>query len=1123
MKHRHSIVHYILFILTLAFAVCSGLLLPRVNVNSDMTKYLPDDSPMRQGLQIVSEDFAGDMVSSADVHVMEHAPYDSLLFVQLQDLEPVQTVFYRVSKDSTYTIYDLVVAKSLDQKTFGQKIIAQYPDREIVVETSQDGATPPVRALFIAGAIIVLILLIMTESWLDPIICLLVTGIAVVINMGTNAFLPTVSITTNYIVAILQLVLSLDYCIIFMNRWRQERKTAGTEVLAVNRAMRKAWKPILSSALTTIVGLLMLGFMRLKIGMDLGFVLAKGVVCSLICTLTVLPTVLLLLHNAIIATRKPAPSIPTDGIGRFATNHKVSMAIFGLVMAVGSFCLAQKTEISFSTQGESQIEQVFPKTNPILLVYPTAEEAKILVVADSLNQEYQIQDNQWIIFSYPTILLPQLTANELFRYVKDIASMVPNMSASPNESSYEVIDNAMYNPEMMQMLYYMHSRQADSLQVSFMDLLNFVRFGLMKDPQFANLIDDDMRSQINILNEVLEAALAKEDEVVSITKTPIPLVEAPITPAQPIDPAEVLAHATPKVVEQPVSEPVKEEKKRRRDRDKDLTPAVQPAVNDTPRTVTRTITIIEPADTEHIPVIGFTALINRRYKTAETQYLVNILDTFTMKREMSSAEMGALIGSSKSQTKMVYSMSSSGKTMTPYGYVHFLTDDLFYRPSLQSFVKDSEKAQLNARKNLMDLALTDATISPEQLSDLLALCQIDLTPMDIRTIWSSTSKIYTQEITELIDADGNVESVTSDNNITPVEETQVIPVAAQPTIKPMLSQPRRHRKTKAERQAELFDKLIHSSDTYTADQMVGIFNKLGQKIDSSQVHLLYVAYGSSQGYGDTLTMSPAEVLAYVSDTVVKNEGIAPFLDSAVVMYIDSVSSILLEGLGQIRHDDYSLMAILTDLPEESFETYHFVQRMEELSAELFTAPAYLVGESVMYDEMKEGFDHELHLVTILTILAIFLIVALTFKSIVVPTVLIVTVMTAVYTYATFAGLTQGHMLYLAYLVTQSILMGATIDYGILYTNYYKELRRTLDKYEAAQGAYRGSIRTILTSGSIMVAGPGAMAIFVDDITISAIVSGISIGALISILLILFVLPAVLVAFDRLVVDKKQSV
>lgn len=1123
MKYRHAIVHVILFAVTLAFAIVCFLLIPQVNVNSDMTKYLPDNSPMRKGVDIVNAEFATNMVSSADVHVMEHARFDSTLYAQLNNLEHVQSIAYRISRDSAYTVYDLVVAKSVDQKALGQKIVAQYPEKELLVETSQDGATPPLSALLIAGIIILLILLIMTESWLDPLICLVVTGIAVVINIGTNAWLPSVSITTNYIVAILQLVLSLDYSIILMNRWRQERETAGTEVLAVNRALRKAWKPILSSALTTIVGLLMLGFMRLKIGLDLGFVLAKGVVCSLVCTITILPTLILLCYRAILATRKSAPLIPTDGIGRFATNHKVSMAIFAIVMALGSYYLAQKTEISFSTKGESQIEKIFPATNPIVLVYPTAEEQKVLLFADTLDEEFHVYDNQWVIFSYPTILLPQLTATELYNYIKYTANLVPNMSAAPNESSFEVMENKMYDPQMMQMLYYMHSGQADTLHIGFMELINFIRFGLINDPKFVDLIDDDIRAQIELLNEAIEAVLTQDNEIVRPDTTPIPRVEIPLAAAQPIDAAHALATATPKVVERPVTEEPTEEKQKRRNKEQIPVPTPpQPMQQDTPKTITRTITVIEKVDTEHIPVIGFTALLNKTFKTPETQYLVNILDTAVLERELPAEEMGKLIGSSKSQTKMIYSMSSSGKSMTPIGYVHFLTDDLFKRPALQSFVKPAEKAQLTARKDLMDVALQRGTLTPEQLSEKLALCQIDLTPLDIRTLWASTAKVYTREITETIEPDAATASqpvvVETDEPVQVIEVEK--PVVA---YKPIVSKPKQRRKTQEEQRLELFETLIHSQKSYSAAEMLKILNKLEQNIDSSQVQLLYVAYGSSQGYGDSLTMSPAEVLTYVSDTVLKNEGIAPFLDSTVVHYIDSVSQILQDGLKQIRHEQYSIMAILTNLPDESPETYRFVQRMEELSAEIFSEPAYLVGESVMYDEMKEGFDKELHLVTILTILAIFLIVAITFKSLVVPIILVLTVMTAVYTYATFAGLVHGHMLYLAYLVTQSILMGATIDYGILYANYYKELRRMYDKYEAAREAYKGSIRTILTSGSIMVAGPGAMAFLVDDVTISAIVSGISIGAFISILLILFALPAILVAFDRFVVDNKKSV
>jgi predicted RND superfamily exporter protein len=183
---------------------------------------------------------------------------------------------------------------------------------------------------------------------------------------------------------------------------------------------------------------------------------------------------------------------------------------------------------------------------------------------------------------------------------------------------------------------------------------------------------------------------------------------------------------------------------------------------------------------------------------------------------------------------------------------------------------------------------------------------------------------------------------------------------------------------------------------------------------------------------------------------------------------------------------------------------------------------YYVGESVMYAEMRAGFDHEMNVVSLLTILSIFLIVALTFRSLIVPTILVVTVMSAVYVNVVVAGLVSGQMLYLAYLIVQAILMGATIDYGILFANYYRENRKTSLPVDAVCAAYRGSIRTILTSGLIMVIGPGAMALFVDDVMISNIVGCLAVGAFVAIVLTLTVVPAVLVALDKWVVYGKKN-
>ena len=108
------------------------------------------------------------------------------------------------------------------------------------------------------------------------------------------------------------------------------------------------------------------------------------------------------------------------------------------------------------------------------------------------------------------------------------------------------------------------------------------------------------------------------------------------------------------------------------------------------------------------------------------------------------------------------------------------------------------------------------------------------------------------------------------------------------------------------------------------------------------------------------------------------------------------------------------------------------------------------------------------------------------------------------------------MYYLALLIVQCILMGATIDYGILYTNYYRENRKSAGIRESLNKAFDGSMHTILTSGLIMVIVTGVMGFAPVDPTISQICQTVSIGALSAILLIVFVLPGLLAAFDKLV-------
>jgi len=1044
--------HIVCMILTLLLAVACGLMMPHINVNSDMTKYLPDDSQMKQGIEIISKEFSDQQLSNADVKVMMqglNSTQREAIANELALRDNVYGVTTAVSKDSVYTKYDLLVPPSIDQKAFGAGIKAQY-GKDVIVETSQDGATPPLSALVIAGAIILIILLFMAQSWIEPVLYLFAIGVAVVLNIGTNALLPSVSITTNYIVAILQLVLSLDYAIVLSNRYRQEMSPDCTPTESVNRAIKKANPAILSSAMTTIVGLMMLAFMRVKIGLDLGVVLAKGVVCSMITTFTLLPALLMLCNKAILRSHKQTFILPTDRLAWFATHHKRPLAVTCIVLFGVAFYFSRQTDIYFCTNGESEIQKVFPKTNTIVTIYNTQEEMSVIPVADSIKQDPHVQ----AVISYPTLLKQQYTAEGLVQYIYQMSlDMADYMPA---------VDLAPLTPEMMRTVYYMRTHEADTLHVGFPELMQFVQTNCMNNPLFSHVINDDVREQMALLDALMvsgEEALEQEKET-QVVETPKEKVE--------------IKKAEPVVTQESVQKPV-------------VTAENKPA----------------HTTKSDIDVTEFLPRLYAAQPNEITYGLLTLTNTELMHERMTARQMSDHVGSTVSQTKMVYDLSDYGRKMTPYQYVHFLTDDLFQRPALSKMVSDEQKNELVRRVQLMDAVNDHTTIPASELSSLLT--QLGIENMTKERVMSIAGKRLIPAIQQPIIAE----------KVPTIDTTAVTSI----TLPTRPQQVKKH-KTKAELQAERFEKLMYGGDKYTAVEMTKHFNYLGQDIDTTTVNLLYCYYGSHIHYRDSLTMSPEQLLAYTADTLIKLDIVAELLDTSTIQMIGNVQTQLGEAMAMLCHENHSLMVIMSDLPDESPETYAFVDRMYALTASTLQSPCYLVGESVMYSELKNGFSREMTIITILTVLAIFLIVAITFRSVVVPTILVIVVMTAVYVNVIVSGLASGQMLYLAYLIVQSILMGATIDYGILYANYYKEKRRTMDKYEAAREAYHGSIPTIMTSGLIMVLGPGVMALLVDDVTISAIVGCISVGAAVAILLILVVLPGVLVVADKWVTSKK---
>ncbi|MBP3719742.1 MAG: MMPL family transporter, partial [Clostridia bacterium] len=304
----------------LALSAVCGLLSFQVPINADMTKYLPADSAMKQGMDVMEREF-GSLSLPPTLRVMiENLPAEEEAgaLETLRDFPAAAAAVLSGRKreeGTSYTLFTVTLSapyRTPEALETEHGIPGAFPGRRTTVRNDDaNGMEIPLFIYAVAGAMLLAVLFTFCASWAEPFVFLAVLGTAILMNMGTNLLLGSVSVTTHSISAILQLVLSMDYSIILINRFRREYGTERDAEEAMARALAGAFPSIASSGMTTVVGLLMLVFMRFRIGADLGLVLAKGVFLSMVCCLTLLPAGILFGRRAIERTKKPSIHIPT--------------------------------------------------------------------------------------------------------------------------------------------------------------------------------------------------------------------------------------------------------------------------------------------------------------------------------------------------------------------------------------------------------------------------------------------------------------------------------------------------------------------------------------------------------------------------------------------------------------------------------------------------------------------------------------------------------------------------------------------------------------------------------------------------------------------------------------------
>ncbi len=292
------------FIAGMVFAAVCLVMMLFVNINYDLTAYLAKDSAMREGLDIMTEEFPAMELPGSFKIMFENLKESEKLKVKsdLEKFEGVASVTFEPGSISYntkyYTLYAINTERS--ESAYVEDVLAKMVKefgKEYSVHTYYNGDPTNVLDTLIplALSLLAVLLLLLCRSYFEPILLVAAIGVAVVMNMGTNIIFESVSNMTFSIAAVLQLVLSIDYSIMLLHRYEQERELLHGEdnVLAMKNAVANAISSIASSAFTTIVGFLMLLFMSFTIGADIGLVLSKGVAFSLICVFTVMPALIL--------------------------------------------------------------------------------------------------------------------------------------------------------------------------------------------------------------------------------------------------------------------------------------------------------------------------------------------------------------------------------------------------------------------------------------------------------------------------------------------------------------------------------------------------------------------------------------------------------------------------------------------------------------------------------------------------------------------------------------------------------------------------------------------------------------------------------------------------------------
>ena len=291
-------------------------------------------------------------------------------------------------------------------------------------------------------------------------------------------------------------------------------------------------------------------------------------------------------------------------------------------------------------------------------------------------------------------------------------------------------------------------------------------------------------------------------------------------------------------------------------------------------------------------------------------------------------------------------------------------------------------------------------------------------------------------------------------------------------------------------------------------------------LDYEVMQLLYTVYAAEHNeYGQLLSgvdeywVPLFDMFLYLKDQMDQNNISLSGEDQAAVT--DMLSQLEM-AKAQMQSDKYSRMVVYLNLPEEGQETYDFLQKMRDIIGKYYDGDYYILGNSTSSRDLSEAFITDNLLISILSAFFVIVVLLFTFQSVGLSLLLIIVIQGSIWINFSIPTLFHEPLYFLGYLIANAVMMGANIDYAIVISSYYLEYKAHLPHKEAIVHAVNAAFPTIFTSGTIMASAGLLIGNLSAQPVVSIMGTCMGRGTIISMILVLFVLPAFLVLGDSII-------